>query len=548
MPHHRSVSWSIVCAAALAAACSFPTDDSAKVLVLVRAPRQFLLRGAEMSLHARAVRVVGTDTLDVPNVEFKWSSDNATLATVTKGGDTSARVTGVNRGDVVITARALNFNRAVPGAITIRISNPIEIDSVRPDTVRYGEVVTVYGIGVDSLFLTSLAGVSLVKYPFSESRNPVTGGARISYWVPPPATTDSLFFLGGGVNGFAHAPTAVLPFDVYEPNDTSPAFINLDGGGPWPQLPNLLFFNPALDFEQQTRGFEGDDWFKFQRSDTTQATTFILTYPSFGDTLTRTFIADSVGSGFSFPSDITFFGTQWHYCHNGRFAPLQVFHDSTILALKQLPFPRMSVLTFFSNPLRYGLSVINGYVTSDPNVKPDRFEENDFCNFADLPANLINLPNGVAFRDTLTIDNPFDIDWYKINIPGAVGLTDSLRIHLASRPFVALQDSSDIDVYVLNASGTPGVMASKQSAGSSEYLAMHLAAGQYYVVVVDYAGVVTRYSMCIKEGLTDCVLIPAPPAGAPRPKRPRLAPGAAPRLSPLGSRWPGSPFAPDGRH
>jgi hypothetical protein len=129
-----------------------------------------------------------------------------------------------------------------------------------------------------------------------------------------------------------------------------------------------------------------------------------------------------------------------------------------------------------------------------------------------------------------------------------VGLTDSLRIHLASRPFVALQDSSDIDVYVLNASGTPGVMASKQSAGSSEYLAMHLAAGQYYVVVVDYAGVVTRYSMCIKEGLTDCVLIPAPPAGAPRPKRPRLAPGAAPRLSPLGSRWPGSPFAPDGRH
>jgi hypothetical protein len=339
----------------------------------------------------------------------------------------------------------------------------------------------------------------------------------------------------------------VLPFDVYEPNDTSPAFIDLDAGGPWPQLPNLLFFNPALEFEPQARGFEGDDWFKFQRSDTTQATTFILTYPSFGDTLTRTFFADSVGSGFAFPPDVTFYGTQWHYCHNGRFTPLQVFHDSTILALKELPFPRMAVLTFFSNPLRYGLSVINGYVTSDPNIKPDRFEENDFCNFADRPSSLINLPAG-AFSDTLTIDNPFDIDWYKIQIP-APALTDSLRIRLASRPFVALQDSSDIDVYVLNASGTPGVLASSQAAGSSEYLAMHLAAGFYYVVVVDYAGVPTRYSMCMRQSglLTTCGLIPAPPAGAPRPKRSRLAPRAAPRFSPLQSRWPGSPFAPDGR-
>ncbi|HEY6807652.1 MAG TPA: hypothetical protein VI160_02600 [Gemmatimonadales bacterium] len=547
MPTRPTTRWLIACAAALAAGCAFPTDDSAKVFVLVQAPRQFLLRGAEMFLHARAVRVVGTDTLEVPNVDFKWTTDNATLATVTKSGDSSAKVTGVNRGDVTITARAVNFNQAATGAVVIRVSNPIEIDSVRPAVVRYGEVLTVYGIGVDSLFLSSMAGVSLVKYPFSESRNPVTGSARISYWVPPPASSDSVFFLGAGVNGFSHGVTGVLPFDVYEPNDTSPAFIDLDAGGPWPQIPQLLFFNPALEFEPQPRGQEGDDWFKFQRSDTTRPTTFILTYPSFGDTLTRTFFADSVGSGFTFPSDVTFYGTQWHYCHNGRFTPLQVFHDSTILALKELPFPRMTVLTFFSNPLRYGLTVVDGYVTSDPRIKPDRFEENDFCNFADLPSRLINLTSG-TFSDTLTIDNPFDIDWYKIQVP-APGLTDSLRIRLAARPFVALQDSSDIDVYVLNATGTPAEIGSSTNAGSSEYLALQLAAGFYYVVVVDYAGVPTRYSMCMGQGgpLASCALIPAPPAGAPRPKRPRLPSGAAPGLTPLRSRWPGSPFAPDGR-
>jgi hypothetical protein len=151
--------------------------------------------------------------------------------------------------------------------------------------------------------------------------------------------------------------------------------IDLDLGGPWPQIPNLLFFNPALYFEPQTRGFEGVDWFKFQRTDTTQATTYILTYPSFGDTLTRTFFIDTLGAGFAFPSDVTFYGTQWHYCHNGRFTPLQVFHDSTILALKELPSQAISVLTFFSNPLRYGLSVIHGYVLRGPAVESDQSAE-----------------------------------------------------------------------------------------------------------------------------------------------------------------------------
>src|SRR5258708_1180471 len=72
-----------VCAVALVAAtCAFPTDNSPKVLVLIDAPRTFVLRGDQMSVHARTVRIVGIDTVDVPNVAFNWVSGGSPIATV----------------------------------------------------------------------------------------------------------------------------------------------------------------------------------------------------------------------------------------------------------------------------------------------------------------------------------------------------------------------------------------------------------------------------------------------------------------------------------
>jgi hypothetical protein len=545
-----------VCAAALAAAtCAFPTDNSPKVLVLIEAPHTFLLRGEEMSVHARAVRIVGIDTMDVPNVDFAWASGSGNLATVTPDCCGYATITGVNSGLVDIVASAVNFNQATAGDLSLRVANPLEIDSVRPDSVRWGQVMTVYGIGVDGIFLSSLSGANLVPYPFSGFHDAVTGLGQISYWVPPPAHSDDLFYLGAGVFGFATESTHVKPEDVYEPNDTQPSFIDLDAGGPWPGtvLAPVLFLNPALAFEPQDRFGEGTDWFKFQRSDTTQATTFIISYPSFGDTLTRTFFIDSLGwSGtYVFRPSTSFIGTKWSYCHNQRFEPLQVFHDSTILALKTMPSQRMTILNFFSTPLRYAMTVVDGYVTTDPRIGPDRFEENDMCTYADVPAQHINIA-AVQFNDTLTIDNPFDIDWYRVDIGSTVNLGDSVRIKTSSRPFVALQDSSDIDVYVFSAPAA-SLMGSSVAAGSNEYFAFAPTANaSYYVVVVDYAGVPTRYSMCIRRSgvFTTCgPLAPAPPAPAPRPKL-RVAPRGPLRAAlakPLAPWTANSPFAPHPR-
>src|SRR5262245_11932459 len=272
--------------------CAFPTDKSDQVIVRLDAPSQVVLRGQDMSVYAQAFHVVGVDTQPLTNVAFQFYTGSSNIALVQNDGGGYATVTGVNSGTVDITARVVPFEHAQQADLVLRVSNPLEIDSVRPSPVHFGDLVTVYGVGADSIFLANLAGVQLIEYPFSRVRDPVTGLGHMKFWVPPPARSAPLFYLGAGVFGFDTATTQVFKDDdVFEPNDSQPSIINLDLGGPWPGtfLAPILFTNPALAFEPPDRGSELDDWFKFQRSDTTRPTTFILSYPSFGqDTLTRT--------------------------------------------------------------------------------------------------------------------------------------------------------------------------------------------------------------------------------------------------------------------
>ena len=81
-------------------------------------------------------------------------------------------------------------------------------------------------------------------------------------------------------------------------------------------------------------------------------------------------------------------------------------------------------MTFFTRPQRYGLAVFRGYVTADPRVQPDKYEENDMCHYADSIPGQPNPPAHIhvtttGFSDTMNIDNPFEIDWYRIEVPSA---------------------------------------------------------------------------------------------------------------------------------
>jgi hypothetical protein len=160
---------------------------------------------------------------------------------------------------------------------------------------------------------------------------------------------------------------------------------------------------------------------------------------------------------------------------------------------------------------RYLLGIVEGYATADSRLAPDAFEENDLCIFADdnFAAGPTRIDLGVKpFGENLTIDNAHDIDWLRFRVPGAV--SQPVAIRTAGQPFAAI-DRSDIDVYVLTvpAPSQGLTLAGRDvSRGSASSIDVLLAPGDYYVAVVDSAGVATRYSLCIAIGST-CTL-PAP--------------------------------------
>jgi len=508
--------------------CAFPNDNSDKVFVTLQAPSHVVFRGQEVSVYAQAWRVVGTDTQAIANVDFAFTSGSGSVARVDKDCCGYATVTGVNSGNVDIIARAVSFEHAEAADLSLRVSNLLEIDSVRPALAHHGEILTVYGVGVDSMFLASLAGVNLIEYPFSRSRDSATGLGRISFWVPPPARTDRLFYLGAGVFGQTTDTTKVKFEDVFEPNDTVPTNIDLDVPGPWPGtfLAPIIFTNPALAFEPVERSKSGEDWYRFPIANNNQPVTFFITYPSIsGDTGIRVFLMDSLyyqANGdptkdpiekFAGRDSADFIGTAFYRCKGFTFGPPQASRESTTVALKTLPSRALHLLTNFTRAQRYGLTVARGYFTADPRIGPDAYEENDLCTYADSGNRRIML--STTFSDTLTIDNPHDIDWLRIDLPGTGPV--SVRLRTQSRPFpgAALPDTSDIDLYVLTTPNpstgqTLSPVAFDTSAGSNNDISTLLNAGSsYYVAVVDFAGVPTRYSLCMARDLALCTPIPS---------------------------------------
>jgi NADH dehydrogenase len=63
-------------------------------------------------------------------------------------GDRSAAVFGLNTGTADVVAVPLDYQSAEAGVQPLRVANSVEIDSVVPGTVRYGQQLTLYGTGL----------------------------------------------------------------------------------------------------------------------------------------------------------------------------------------------------------------------------------------------------------------------------------------------------------------------------------------------------------------------------------------------------------------
>jgi hypothetical protein len=511
--HHKFI-WVLGLAAAISVAtCKFPTDKSNEVYVTIEYPALVVLDGDEMQVRARAWHLVGTpdsgngDDEPLNNVDFEWTSSVPAVARVEEDGQGYARILGIGPGTSDISARAVAFEGAADASLPMRVSGFLEIDSVTPSNIKWGDKITLWGVGLRFAFSVSLPGSPLIPdtLTYTESQ----GLSSMQFWVPQPARTDRLFVLGPGIFFSPPDSVAVDTLDLYEPNTTSPTLLSLDGPGPYPTIPSVLFFNPALAFEELPRDtFQGYDWYRFTHSDSARAMTFILR-PEGNIDSTGLFIvlSDSIlfSAGAHGPGTLgfTWFITSegFYVCPRGGFSPNMVRSDSMVLALKTQPRyvagnTGFHVLEFYGKRLNYAMVALDGYITSDPRIQPDRFEENDICTGADDPAKRINVGIGPVgqFVDTLNIDNPHDLDWLRFHV-SPVFASDSTTIRIRSRPFGPSFDRSDIDLYVMDT--TLNSLGSVSDVGSRDSMRLALPPGDYYLAVVDYGGEAMRYSLCI---------------------------------------------------
>ena len=505
----RAIYRAFVLGTGTAGACVFPTERDASVHVSVT-PITVLFSGSDTTAMARAWRMLGpNDSQPIPNVVFTWSSSDPSVATV----DNAGHIVGVKSGTAIITAAAANFDRrALAASDTVRVAAPLDIDSIRPKAVQYGEMLNIYGVGVTSILVASLKGINLIRVPYADSQF-ANGTERSRWWVPYPARSDTLFFLGiagtNGVFGYFHGDTTtVIEQDLYEPNDSVPRAIDLDGAPPFGVTPTLRFFNPALAFEPLQRTAKtGADWYRFSHAQT-EDLTIVLTAPQIAGNFV-TYLSDSLGwnsttQQFFIGSNSWTFGPGSHACHGLGFAPGEARGDSTIVAFKALPMGALDAISIYGSPGHYGLRVIAGYQSELP---PDAHEDDNSCNAADLRLPIQTIP----FRDTLAIENPHDIDWIRFTASS----NGTYRVRLHAFTGVHPDSLKDLDVYVVKVP-TAGdaalqILMADSASGSDVNRSVSLLVGSYYVAVLDYAGTTTTYEICVSSGSCPTPF-PTPPA------------------------------------
>ncbi len=484
--------------------CSDSTEAVDQTYVTIASASPVVLRGEQLELSARLwTRTAPGDSVEVKNAELVWSSADPTLASLTSKDNNTAVATGVNSGLVQIRALATGFQGSAAATFSLRVSDPLEIDSIRPAVVRYGEKATMYGVGVNSLFLASLGGAALVPDTFSISQG-VGGLGQFSFWVPPPARSGRVIVLNPTQIVVAPDSTTVIQEDLYEPNASTPQVLDLNAG-PFPALPAIRYYNPALAFENLSRDDTlGVDWYRFSGTAAGNDMTFIFVAPGLRNGH-FSFLASTITNADSVSTPGWTIGSGLYYCKDHAFKVQQQPSDSLIVALKNLPAGSMDLVSLFVESGRYGIAVIDGYLTSDPTIGADRLEENDNCeladrNFAD-PATRIDLTT--SFSEALTIDNPHDVDWIRFRVPG--GVPQAVTFKTAPPAGASGSEAGDIDLYVLGipVAGSPlDVRGFSRTKGSSESLTVLLDPGEYYMVVTDFAGMPIQYSLCAAVGTT----------------------------------------------
>lgn len=508
------------------AACVTPTDRSASLRIEVETiPSLF-----EGDTLRPTLRLVDADGSVLPNGEVELTSSNDLVIRVTPDG----ALVALDSGTTTITARALRFAATPVVRQDVRVHAPLEVDSVRPLEVQFGATLDLFGAGLnpDKLFAVTLGETALPVASFTpaDPAEPDRFGV-LSLWVGPPARTSGGLILLSSLGGFVLAETVrVIPFDIYEPNDSVPRGLGTLTGP---------LGNPALAFEARGRGDRRvpADWYRFTTTQPGDWTVELGT-PAFGRRI-AVFVAENAGwDGVAWNlglglyetlNDSWMVGPMANVCQ-GRllwFAagpdtafipPIQLQGSGATIALRNLPAGtydvgavylgegiavwdatnRRSAFAVFINrdsvaqptAIPSQLRISPGYRSV---LDPDAGEENDYCDVA-TP---ITVPGSAS---GLTIDNPGDVDWYRF----------TLTVPQPLRFTVSADDSTaDVDAWIVRNALPDSLVIEDIAAGggrTDSTAGRILPAGDYFLIVTDFLGVATGYSLSAGP-------FPAPPAG-----------------------------------
>jgi hypothetical protein len=478
--------------------CVMPSDQSATVFVTVDVGSGLVTRGDGLNVQAHAWRAPedGADA-EIESASFDWTTSDPAVARVAAAEGGRAIVTGVRSGIVTLRVSTRDFENAAPAEVGIRVANTVEIDRVTPDTVAFGDEVTVEGIGLGGVERVFLGDGALL--PDSGSFIGDSAGlGSMRFWVAFPASSQRL--LAQASEGFsASAPdtTVVLPRDVFETADGAPPLINLDG--PVVRPPDVAFINPALALEPGTDG----DIYRFAQSDS-QPLTLVLRSAAVPPSGFEPVILPAEGDELDPDWGI---GAREQRCGGVIYFIPSSDPDSVVRVLDS-PLSTAFRLRVTGPAARYSLEVRHGRPVPDSRIQPDRFEPNDHCRLADQnfndPDRMMDLAQ-VSPSEVLTIDHAYDLDWYSIHVSG--DQPSLVTVRTATLPFGAA-DSSNVGIYLVDHFAN---VFRSAGPGPTQTIAEEISPGDYYVVVADEAGVPTRYALCIALG-TVCVLPSAPPA------------------------------------
>ena len=451
----------------------------------IDAPSGVLVRGDSIVLVAHAWQGdAAGGRLALEGVSFRWFSPESSVVAVHDRGDRSAAVFGLNTGTADVVAVPLDYQSAEAGVQALRVANTVEIDSVVPGTVLYGQQLTVYGTGLGRVSRVLLGEADLLPDTASFVGDSL-GEGRQRFWVPYPARSDLVVAVAQ--EGF------VGPRRGYHGRDPARRLRRAGGRGTSRDPAGVgarfgirhSILEPTLALTGQ-----GDNTrtLHFIREDTTRAVTFVVTTSA---AVLAPFAAVLSSRPLQRLQDVASWasGIAHQFCKSMPVTipdlPQAVRPFTSVQALAYAPGRDLYLSVVGDQNLagRFGVQVLDGYRAADPRIPPDRFEENDECVAADTrfadPATRID---AFPFADTLSLDTPYDVDWIRFKVP-FVGSDTTPRVVTARTQALLFgaADSSDLNLSLYRAvdflEGTDSVLAAADQPGSTEALVSELDPG-----------------------------------------------------------------------